>query len=113
MLERCFFLFKLAIIRCIQVRISQRHVHVSVLEQPKVLGEARVSPLQLDVRTKTKTFPSCSPCLALCWVQCSAYSLPLKQEPGSPSLYFLWYSNQCFSTVGKNIVKGREAKMAE
>ena len=56
MLERCFFLFKLAIIRCIQVRISQRHVHASVLEQPKVLGEARVSPLQLDIRTKPKTF---------------------------------------------------------
>ena len=78
MLER--FFLKLAIIRCTQVRISQGHVLVSVLEQPQVLGEARVSPLQLDIRTKPKTFRSCSPCLALCWVQCSAYSLPLSKS---------------------------------
>ena len=74
------FFKKLGIIRCIQVRISQGHVLVSVLEQPQVLGEARVSPLQLDIRTKPKTFPSCSPCLALCWVQRSAYPLPLSKS---------------------------------
>ena len=104
--------FLLAVIRCIQVRISQGHVQFS-WSNPQVLGEARVSPLQLDIRTEPKAFPSCSLCLVLCWVQCSADPLPLSKS--QEVHHFIFSSIPVSASVlqARNVLKGRAAKIAE